>query len=229
MPTTSKCLRPSPSLCLPPPQHKHSAATSHGGGARQDTHGNRAGTYTKGMEQMARRKGGGGTAALLCHHSSSSTPQPCPRVCMHTRSNASAPASSTSRRWARSAPANGPRWRRPGSSTTRGRSGCCVTSTRRTCGLGCATSARASSAWTPGVCVLGRDQYNRFELVDGPTDGGCPYGRFHPSDPIPHVHLHAHTHSRPWLCYWMLHSLDLLQGVQPKAGNEELLRGVVGA
>lgn len=27
----------------------------------------------------------------------------------------------------------------------------------------------------------------------------------------------------------MLHSLDLLQGVQPKAGNEELLRGVVGA
>lgn len=35
-------------------------------------------------------------------------------------------------------------------------------------------------------------------------------------------------HSRPWLCYWMLHALDLLQGVEPRAGNEELLRSVVG-
>lgn len=42
------------------------------------------------------------------------------------------------------------------------------------------------------------------------------------------LRMPTHTYSRPWLCYWMLHSLDLLQGVQPKAGNEELLRGVIG-
>ena len=34
--------------------------------------------------------------------------------------------------------------------------------------------------------------------------------------------------SRPWLCYWMLHSLDLLRGVEPGPGEDgELLRHVV--
>lgn len=34
--------------------------------------------------------------------------------------------------------------------------------------------------------------------------------------------------SRPWLSYWMLHSLDLLRGVEPRPGDDgELLRHVV--
>ena len=34
--------------------------------------------------------------------------------------------------------------------------------------------------------------------------------------------------SRPWLCYWMLHTLDLVKGVEPSCFEGQLLRSTVG-